>query len=839
MKHMKVFQMTFPQEKVYLHFDNTAYFKGERIFFKAYVNRTDKGIPTDISSVLYVDLLNPSGDVIHKCKLKIENGMASGDIPLDSIIGNGFFEVRAYTRYMLNFGDETAFSRVFPIFNKPNTPGDFSEPTIDILAYHQRLPERTLKTDSVSTLQPVDHRIRNARGYNVNFYPEGGKLVKGIESRVAFTVTDQFNKPVKLLGEVVDSSENTLTIVESGDNGKGIFSLIPSDIHLSLLLTTPDKKILKFELPEVLEEGVALALDPTNDKAVVASLTASDNMKGEFMAYTLMNDGNIYYSDTLSLKSSQVFAFKRDNLKPGVNQLTFFDAKGHIHAERLFFICPDKNDMDSIVIQKNDSMIKPCERVHINLHTSPGAHVSFSAMDAQTLVNGNHGNILTYMLLGSDVRGFIPNPEYYFEADDRQHRLAADSLMLFNGWRRYDWQVMADVTPWKHKLQPVEDQLYVYGFLRPSLNRWKRNNPIENVDLNMYMFNQEGLNLSGETITDSLGFYAFKIPDVYGRWDMQIITKIKNKLKTYEVLVDRQFNPQPRFIFQKETEMLKLPEKFLEFQVDQEAFQNIERQKAEMMRIAQGEYVTSPAIIRPKTNWRYTKSTWYDEYNGRYHANLFYDGNTITEEYRDLGLSEPPVYDWLEEHVKDMEGEIFVDYETNSISGDATYNGRSILWVVDNHFVGSTGKSGRKISELEDAWKFSFFDDTYTRDQMMLIIPMYMNDVKSIYIWSDQNAREDAVVIYIYSFPYISTASRKGRRNTYFQGFDIPTKFHMDDYSVIPPTYDDYRRTIYWNPDVIADENGNAKIEFYNNSSCKTMYISAEGINKNGQFIAN
>ena len=838
MKHMKVFQMTYPQEKAYLHFDNTAYFKGEHIYFKAYVVRTDKGQFTDLSSVLYVDLLNPSGDVIHKCKLKLENGQANGDIPLDSIYGNGFFEVRAYTRYMLNFGNQSAFSRVFPIFNKPEIPGDYSEPTLDFLAYHQRLPERELELDTLTTLDPVLQKRKNARGYHVNIYPEGGKLVKNIESKVAFTVTDNYDKPVALLGEVVDESGNSLCILESNDNGKGIFSIIPTSTNLTLNLTTNDKKLLRFDMPEVLEEGVVLSLDATNDEAVVAALFATKEMNGKFMAYTLMNEGNIYYSDTLSLKKSQMLAFKREQLKPGVNQLTFFDAKGHIHAERLFFICPDINSVDSIVVKNDNDLIKPCDKVTLNIKTSPGAHFSFSAMDANSLVNGKSGNIYTYMLLASDIQGYVPHPEYYFEADDQQHRIAADSLMLFNGWRRYDWKVMADVQPWKGALQPVEDQLYVYGFLKPSLNKWKKKNPIEGVDMSMYIFNSEGISLNGQTVTDSLGFYAFKIPDIYGNWNMQIITTIKNKLKSYEVLVDRQFNPTPRFIFQDETQRIDIPEDFTKFEADEDAFSRVEEQKMEMMRIADREYMTTPAIIRPKNYWRYTKSTWYDEYNGRLHANIFYDGTTITEEYRDLGKSEPPVYDWIVEHIKGMEGLVFVDYETNTISGDATYNGRSVIWVVDNHSIGVTGKYGAKYTQMFEPWKYSFNDDIYTRDKMMLIIPMFMNDVKSIYIWSDQDSPESAVVVYVYSFPYISTASRKGRRRTYFQGYDVPTKFSMDDYSIMPPVFDDYRRTLYWTPDVVADENGNAQIEFYNNSSCKQMYFSAEGFNADGEFIS-
>ena len=111
MNHISLFQQAYPQEKVYLHFDNTGYFKGETIFFKAYVTRADNGKPSDISKVLYVEMLNPSGDIVQKRKLHIENGEANGDLQPDSIVGTGFYEIRAYTRYMLNFGKDAVFSR--------------------------------------------------------------------------------------------------------------------------------------------------------------------------------------------------------------------------------------------------------------------------------------------------------------------------------------------------------------------------------------------------------------------------------------------------------------------------------------------------------------------------------------------------------------------------------------------------------------------------------------------------------------------------------------------------------------------------------------------------------
>lgn len=128
-------------ERAYLHLDNSAYFIGERIWLKAYVTRTDTHKPTDLSRTLYVELLTPEGEVVETRKLKIVNGMANGDILLDKPLHSGYYEVRAYTRYMTGWGTEACFSKVIPIFSRPKTLGDYSKPTIEKISYAHRLPE--------------------------------------------------------------------------------------------------------------------------------------------------------------------------------------------------------------------------------------------------------------------------------------------------------------------------------------------------------------------------------------------------------------------------------------------------------------------------------------------------------------------------------------------------------------------------------------------------------------------------------------------------------------------------------------------------------------------------
>jgi hypothetical protein len=73
---------------------------------------------------------------------------------------------------------------------------------------------------------------------------------------------------------------------------------------------------------------------------------------------------------------------------------------------------------------------------------------------------------------------------------------------------------------------------------------------------------------------------------------------------------------------------------------------------------------------------------------------------------------------------------------------------------------------------------------------------------------------------------------------TVFNGIATPVDYYHPDYSKQHlPEHKDHRRTLYWNPNVKTDKDGKAKVEFYNNSSCKQVVISAEGITADGRAM--
>ena len=181
-RNIVTYNSMFTQEKVYLHFDNTGYFMGETIWFKAYVVNPMSNRPNIISRVLYVELLSPEGRILQSHKLKIENGQCAGQLSLKDLLHAGFYEVRAYTALMLNWPDAPIFSRVFPIFNAPEIEGKemYKDPFMTPTPQSERQPEMRIK-------QPKAEKL------NIQFFPEGGNLVQGVANQVAFKATDKWS----------------------------------------------------------------------------------------------------------------------------------------------------------------------------------------------------------------------------------------------------------------------------------------------------------------------------------------------------------------------------------------------------------------------------------------------------------------------------------------------------------------------------------------------------------------------------------------------------------------------------------------------------------------------
>ena len=146
------FNKTYPQEKVYLHMDNRSYFIGDTIWFKAYVMNATTLHPTQTSGVLYVELLNDFGAEMERKKLEIKNGMCHGEFALNDNYRTGFYEIRAYTRNMLNFGENSSLLTAY------GWPMTYVEPVEFELPSLEEENSYTISPPTVSTVySPIEY----------------------------------------------------------------------------------------------------------------------------------------------------------------------------------------------------------------------------------------------------------------------------------------------------------------------------------------------------------------------------------------------------------------------------------------------------------------------------------------------------------------------------------------------------------------------------------------------------------------------------------------------------------------------------------------------------------
>ena len=837
MRNIDRFNRYFPQEKVYLHFDNTGYFLDEKIWFKAYLMRADHGVASNLSKVLYVELVNPSGDVVHTSKLRIENGQADGQIPLDKIYSSGFYEVRAYTRYMVNWGTDAVFSRVFPIFNKRNRPGEKSTPKIDVQSHLTRLPDNRVETQDDMT-----EKIVSNRKMSVRFYPEGGHLVCGMINRVAYDVTGTDGMPMDTEGLLL-SGTDTVGVVKTIREGRGWFYCRPeTDKPLALLLSNKQGKQLEFPLPEAEQSGLALQANTDDTTSVSITLNASADYQGKPLAVVLTHNGGVRAFQTVSMTAEGMkLSFAVSELPEGVNRLSIISADGGVLADRLFFVYPKYNA--PMTMSSDIDRLRPYGKVAMTATALPETTFSLSVRDAATEVNCSSGNSMTWMLLSSELKGYINNVDYYFESNDLEHRRAADLLMMVQGWRRYNLRQMIGKENFL-RVQPIEQELAVSG----KLNQAKKKFTVDDVRMDVTMFNKAGQSMSGSLVSNKAGKFTFYIPDTYGDWRMFIKTKKNDEDADYFVSIDRHFSPPSRKLSPEETRIFPIKKSLPLFDAVEEDFAQVDDDKGKSM--TERTHQLKEVTVKKKRGLfdNNARAAWETEEQGQYWSSIYYDIDKEADMIADKGEELPLFFPWLA-----IRNSFFIDAKSgaknskqanevadyiNIHDGDIKYKNRPVMWIINNFFKDVTG--------LSDLLKGKFEGQARIEQKSPDEWPVLMEDVKSVYISENPNAYKRYVntsLLFSYRpvtvFVYIhrtNTKHVKGQRRTNYAAYDMPQTFDMPDYSVLPKE-SDFRRTLYWNPNVKTDKDGKAKIEFYNNSSCKQVVISAEGITADGRAM--
>ncbi|SHE82051.1 hypothetical protein [Dysgonomonas macrotermitis] len=832
-KNINTFSYLYPQEKVYLHFDNTGYFLGETIWFKAYVVTASDLQPSDLSKVLYAEILTPEGQIMESKKLKLENGQAHADFMLKDSLYAGYYEVRAYTKSMLNFGEDVVFSRVFPVFDKPQKEGDYS---LQIM----KLRPRTKKVEDLREASP------KYKSLNMAFYPEGGNLVQGLSNKVAFKITGDKGDPVETTGIIQNSQGQEITNFTTLHEGMGSFILYPDgNKYTAVVKETGKDKEYKFELPETQTEGYALQINNLDTENLTVQIQKASGTVPELLGISFVCRGKAYVFDILELQETDplILNIPKKSLPTGVAQITLFNSEGRIWGERLAFV---NHGIPELSIERTiQSDFQPFSPVRVDfvIKDNQGQPVesnfSLSIRDTQSLIPTSYtGNLQTDLLLSSELKGYINNPAYYFEQDDARHSLSLDLLLLTQGWRSSRWKQMVGIEKFDVK-HGIENGLILGGQVLSAVQKKKK----ENIEVSLKIYYPDGKTQGGDCPTDENGKFNFALQDYYGKADLKLTTRVKGKPEHTRILLDRLFSPTPIYYEYYQT---AIPTKS----------GNTEGNNIKITEIEESVDSISVDMVTDMTVKTHQlsevtvteKKKWSQEQEGLNRANVVYNVNEEIENIRDAGDSEwDNILDFLE---KKNTWFTYVDYYT-------TYKGRLVIFVVDNMLA--------KISPLgiESAEPFNNFnkDKSINMNVKRSLSDISIDQVDKIMFVEDgsmalryspecgrirvdpltglftedtemMRAPRECYVVYIYTKKGGNPIKEpKGTRSTSFQGYGNVRQFSSPNYSSVQlPDEKDFRRTLYWNPNIRTDKEGKVSVNFYNNSNCKEFDINIESL---------
>jgi TonB-dependent Receptor Plug Domain len=438
------YRLNFAQEKVYLHFDKPYYMAGETMWFKGYLFDGPNHQMDTTSKVLYIELMDEvKGKVILSQTWKCD-GTTNGNISLPDTLSEGIYKIRAFTNYMRNYSEEFFFYQEFKIWGNDNTLSE---------------EKNSFSNDD----------------FDVQFFPEGGNSVIGLNSRIGYKAINSSGKGIDIQGFILENMKDTVVAFQSEHSGMGYFNYTSETLkNYTAFVKKSNGKYRTFPLPKALEKGYTMSVDNLTNKEKIKIFVANNSPKpdeidveSEEIVVVGHQRGQLCFmaKGTDTQKSISISIPKSKIPQDGIVQITLMNAKGEPLCERLIFNHQERQL--KLKITPDKTTYKNREKVVLNLEATDvdGKPVegsfSVAVTDAhQVLTDPHQENLLTYLLLSSDaskisstdnnslLRGKIEKPAYYFEKDNANAARHLDILMMTQGWRRFLWRdIMADKTP--------------------------------------------------------------------------------------------------------------------------------------------------------------------------------------------------------------------------------------------------------------------------------------------------------------------------------------------------------------------------------------------------------
>lgn len=397
-----------PIEKVYLHFDRENYIAGETAWFKAYLY--SDFAPDTISTTLYVELFNDSSKIVSRKILPVFLGNTNGQFELPDSLKTGYYFIRAWSPTMFNRDSGFIGQQNIFVFGKKNN-----------------------KDAAV---------LQKQKSLRLEFFPEGGNFISGLINTVAFKASNENGLPVTVSGNIKNENNEVLAAFTTYHDGMGMFDLTPLSNEKYYAVLNDDETAHKYYLPGQTDKGVVFKIISTERKKYFELLQQINDpfFKAAYMIGQMQH--HIVFRQNFPPGKEEITGtIDVSHLSSGILQVTAFNEDGIPLAERLTFIDNGEYIQKAELVADTINFSERGKNVfHVSLKDTVLGFFSVAVTDPEYNLNSTRQqNIISTLLLTSDLKGYVHNPAYYFSDNSDSVQNALDLVMMINGWRRFRW----------------------------------------------------------------------------------------------------------------------------------------------------------------------------------------------------------------------------------------------------------------------------------------------------------------------------------------------------------------------------------------------------------------
>ncbi|MEJ5995686.1 carboxypeptidase-like regulatory domain-containing protein [Pedobacter sp. Du54] len=842
-----------PQEKIHIHFDKPFYSVGDTVWFKVYLVNGLGHKLSSISKIVYIDIVPPTGKSKHLV-VPINAGMASAQLVLvDSLYQAGDYPLRAYTQWMRNAGEDYFFNHTLRVGDvlhyKANVSAIFGENEQGLTAeltyssakgnalsaqevnYKLKQGEKVLSAGKITTdlsgkagvIFPADkipkegklvletistlksgsvltNRFTVNTGKNilaVDFFPEGGSLVAGIRSKVAFKAVGKDGLGMAIRGHIENEKNEKVSVFETSHAGMGVFALLPqTGGSYTAVLSDELYKGQRFVLPKPLPEGFVLSTNPTATDDILVRISRSAGIEAEKeVRLVIQANGEVQQAVKLPMNSNSItFTIQKSKLADGINQLTLFSADNRPLAERLVFV--QQKQVNSI-LESDKPEYATRDLVKLKFDNADGVVGGYSVAvvksDKITLPEEKQLTIYSNLLLSSDLKGNIEVPNYYFTNPDARKMAELDALLLTQGWRRFSW---TEVLSEKAALPKytAEEGLEINGNITTLIG----GKPVPNAKIKL-LATKEMLFL--DTVSNATGRFSFKDLQLSDSVEVVLRASGAKESNNVKVVLDEVDEIGPLTIREEIVPLSIAADTAMKAYLSQTSslFDEMERTG----RIIQGTTLKTVEIITKKK---------VPEIKGSVYP----------------FAASPPDYTFEPDKLQEM-----VNLETHLKGLMGVQVKQQQIW---GYCASCKIKEGRMTILLNG---MAIEDLSGINPRSLTGVQIIKGSIIAANMRETGNNPYGAVFLTMNGIPnkFIKPNRPPGFLQLPIAGYTYAREFYVPNYEVQKNgPKNDFRSTLFWKPNIITGEDGKAEFSFYTSDEPGQYRVTLEGIDVNGQL---